>query len=117
MELYQTIMLIPSILSVLTALGYIFVVLAGDKTIYRNSERRKEKKFKLAFLLALATSGFDLGILILSLSSDSFRINMPINLILWIAITVLAFFSIKNWKKRYDEYERLGKPEWLKFSL
>lgn len=117
MELYQTSVFILSILSVMTALVYIFVIVAGDKTIYRNSERRKERKFKLGFALAVATSMFDHGILLLALLFDNFRINMPVELALWIAIAVLALFSSKNWKNRYDEYERLGRPEYLRFNL
>ena len=101
------------VISILTALGYIFVVLFGDKIIYRKSKRKKEAQFRLATVFACETAIVDIITIFFALGYDKFLISMPIVAVFWVVITCLAYLSLKNWRKRYDQYEELGSPEWF----
>ena len=102
-------------LGLIMAIAYLFMIVLGDYTFFRNSRRKKEKTFKWASLFAFYVVILDLFTILFALYSGKFEIKMVVEMIFWVAIYLIANITAKNHKKEYDRiykiYEEQGRPD------
>lgn len=102
-------------LGLFMALAYLFMILLGDHTFFRKSKRKKEKTFKLGSLFAFYVVMLDLFTILFALYSGKFYFGMVIETIIWVAIYLVAYRTMKNHMNEYDRiykiYEEQGRPD------
>lgn len=102
-------------LGLIMSLAYLFMILLGDHTFFRNSKRKKEKAFRWGALFAFYVVILDLFSIAFALYSGNFGYGMVIETIIWVAIYLVAYRTMKNHMKEYDRiykiYEEQGRPD------
>jgi uncharacterized membrane protein len=97
------------------ALAYLFVILLGEYTFFRNSKRKREKIFGWGSLFAFYVVILDLFTILFALYSGNFGFGMVIETIVWVVIYFVANRTMKNHRKEYDRiykiYEEEGRPD------
>lgn len=113
-EVYIPLMFTES-LGLIMSLAYLFMILLGDHTFFRNSKRKKEKAFRWGALFAFYVVILDLFTILFALYSGNFGYGMVIETIIWVAIYFVADRTMKNHQKEYDRiykiYEEKGRPD------
>jgi len=113
-EVYIPLM-ITEYLGLFMSLAYLFMILLGDHTFFRKSKRKKEKTFKWGSLFAFYVVILDLFTILFALYSGKFVSGMVIATIIWVAIYLVAYRTMKNHMKEYDRiykiYEEQGRPD------
>jgi len=104
-------------LGLIMSIAYLFMILLGDHTFFRKSKRKKEKCFKWGSLFAFYVVILDLFTILFALYSGKFISGMVIETIVWVAIYLIAYRTMKNHQKEYDRiyklYEELGRPDYM----
>jgi L-asparagine transporter-like permease len=112
-EVYIPLM-ITQYLGLFMSLAYLFMILLGDHTFFRKSNRKKEKAFKWGSMFAFYVVILDLFTILFAVYSGKFISGMVIETIIWVAIYLIADRTMKNHREAYDHiyqlYEEKGRP-------